>query len=247
MTETVNLKHKIPSIAPLTNVHLCRKALNRSLERGGHLPGLTCFYGPAGYGKTKAIAYAANDLRAYAIEAKSHWTRKGLLSKILFEMGLPAAKTLEAMVDQICEHLALSGRPLIIDEFDHLVNKGAGYVELIRDIYDASAAPIMLVGEENLPNKLKKWDRFYGRVLEWTPAQPPTLDDAKLLRELYCQKVNIADDLVEYIHAECRSTRLVAVNLDRVQAVALDEGLKNIDRAAWADRSFYHGDAPIRR
>ena len=247
MTEAVNLKITTPNIAPLTNVYICRKALNRALERGGHLPGLTCFYGPAGYGKTKAIAFTANETRAYVIEAKSHWTRKGFLSKILFEMGVLPEKSIESMVDQICEHLALSGRALIIDEFDHLVNKGAAYVELVRDIYDASDAPIMLVGEESLPHKLKRWERFYGRVLEWAAAQPPTLDDAKLLRELYCTKAHIADDLVAAIHRDCKSTRLVAVNLDLAQDTALNQGLKSIDLAAWGNREFYRGDAVKRR
>lgn len=246
MTETVKINHKVPNLAPLTNVHICRKALNTALNRGGHLPGITVFYGPAGYGKTKAVAYNANDTRAYTIEVKSVWNRKVFLQKILFEMNVPPAKTLEAMMDQICEHLVLSERALIIDEADYLVKRGADYIELVRDIYEASNAPIMLVGEENLHNKLKQWERFYSRMLWWAPAQPPSLDDAALLRDMFCTKVNVADDLVAAIHRDCHSIRLITINLDRAQSMALDLGIKTIDLAAWVDRGFYRGDAPLR-
>lgn len=246
MTNAVNQKHKVPNLAPLTNVHICRKALNIALNRGGHLPGITCFYGPAGYGKSMAVAFNANETRAYTLEVKSVWTRKVFLQKILFEMNVPPAKTLEAMMDQICEHLVLSERALIIDEADYLVKRGANYIELVRDIYEASNAPIMLVGEENLHTKLKQWERFYSRVLFWAPAQPPTLDDAVLLRDMFCTKVNIANDLVAAIHRDCRSIRLITINLDRAQNMALDMGIKTIDLAAWANRGFYRGDAPLR-
>ena len=247
MTTPVNLELETPNIAPLTNVFECTKALERVLNRAGHLPGLCCFYGPSGYGKTKGVAYTANQYRTYVIEVKSVWTRKVFLSKILFEMGLQPPKDLGSMLDMICQHLTLSGRALIIDEADHLANKGTTFIELVRDIYEGSNAPIMLVGEEGLPNKLKRWERFYGRFLDWTAAKPPTLSDAQRLCQMYCRKVKIADDLVEAIHRDCKSTRLVAVNLDLVQSTALNLGLKSMDLAAWGDHEFYRGDAPLRK
>ena len=84
-------------------------------------------------------------------------------------LRIPAAKTTAANLDLICEQLAASQRPLILDEADYLVAK-AGMVELVRDIYEGSQSPIMLVGEEMLPNKLKKYERFHGRVLNWLRA-----------------------------------------------------------------------------
>jgi len=48
--------------APLTNVSLCMKALSRAMDRPGHLPGMVCFYGPSGWGKStrKRIISSAN-------------------------------------------------------------------------------------------------------------------------------------------------------------------------------------------
>ena len=45
-------------IAPLTNIALCLGTLRRAMDRPRHLPGITVFYGPSGYGKSTAAAVA---------------------------------------------------------------------------------------------------------------------------------------------------------------------------------------------
>lgn len=239
---------EVPALttAPLTNVSLCMTALTRAIDRPPHLPGMVCFYGPSGWGKSTAAAYAANKQRAYYIECKSTWTRKAVLAAILKDMGINPAPTLYEMADQVCEQLANSMLPLIIDELDHLVNKQA--VEIVRDIYEGSGAAILLIGEERLPEKLKRWERFHGRILDWVPAQPSDLDDCRHLAKLYCRAVTIDDDLLAAIHAASRgSARRICVNLERVQDEAMSQGLAEIGLAEWGDREFFTGEAPVRR
>ncbi len=76
--------------APLANVGLCAKAVQRAVNRSVHLPGMVCFYGPSGWGKSTAAAYTANRLNAYYIECKSSWTRKAVLNAILKDNGYSA-------------------------------------------------------------------------------------------------------------------------------------------------------------
>ena len=236
----------LATIAPLTNVSLCSKALLRAVDRPSHLPGFVCFYGPSGWGKSTAAAYAANTQDAYYIQCLSSWTRKAVLTAILREMGITPAKTLYEMVEQVCRQLAQSMKPLIIDELDHLVTKGA--VELIRDIYEGSGAAILLIGEERLPEKLKRWERFHGRVLDWVPAQPSDFDDCRHLARLYCREVEIKEDLLVAIHKVCKgSARRIIVNLELVQVEAGNMGMASIDLAEWGQRKFFTGDAPARR
>jgi hypothetical protein len=71
------------------------------------------------------------------------------------------------MMELATSELAKSGRPLIIDEFDHLM-KG-DKVELIRDLYEGSQGTFLIIGEEMLARKLEKWERFHGRILNWVP------------------------------------------------------------------------------
>jgi len=232
--------------APLTNVSLCVKGMERAIDRPRHLPGLVCFYGPSGWGKSTAATYTAIKHNAYYIECRDNWTKKAILLAILKDMGITPRKTLYEMSDQVCDQLARSGRPLIVDELDHLVRKRA--IELIRDIYEGSNSAILLIGEERLPDKLKRWERFHGRILDWVPAQPADFDDCQHLARLYCQNITISEDLLQKIHSISKgSARRICVNLERVQDEAKNLGLSEIDLATWGEREFFTGEAPVRR
>jgi len=234
------------TVAPLTNVGLAMSALERSINRSPFLPGMVVYYGPSGYGKSFSATYTANNLRAYYIECKSTWSKGALLDAILHEMGIHPEQKLARKTDQVSEQLVLSQRPLIIDEMDHIVDKKA--VEIVRDIYEGSQASMLLIGEEKLPTKLKRWERFHGRVLDFVPAQPASMSDANHLRKLYARGVEVGDDLLEKIHHISRgSVRRICVNLDRVRETASVEGWDRVDCKAWGNRELYTGEAPHRR
>lgn len=74
--------------AQLRNVIALLTGVERAENRPQHLPGLVCFYGPSGWGKSYAAAYVANTKNAYYVELKSTWTVKYLLQAICKEMGL---------------------------------------------------------------------------------------------------------------------------------------------------------------
>jgi DNA transposition AAA+ family ATPase len=232
--------------APLKNVMLCTRLLEQAMNRPSHLPGMVTFFGPSGWGKSFAAAYAANKYRAYYVECKSTWTKKALLSAILKEMGIQTASTIYEMTDQISEQLARSGLPLIIDEMDHIVEKRA--VEVIRDIYEGSNAPILMIGEENIDTKLLKWERFHNRMLAWQGAQPADLEDTRQLARLYCRDITIEDDLLIKIQRESMGVaRRICVNLNQVQQAAYSAGTDTIDLKMWGQKQLYTGSAPRRK
>lgn len=237
----------VNTVAPLANVAICVSAMERAMNRSPHLPGMVTFYGPSGYGKSTAATYTAHKHRAYYVQCMSAWTKKSFLSHVLIEMRIAPGRTIPDMTLQVAEQLALSDRPLIIDEMDHLAEKKV--VEIVRDIYEASGgAAILLIGEETLPIKLRKWERFHGRMLDWVPAQEADFSDAQHLHQLYCHKVTIADDLIKKVSDLARgSVRRICVNLDRIEKEAAAEGLHEMDLATWGTRELYTGEAPRRR
>ena len=233
-------------IANINNLSLVALAMERLVNRQDGLPGLGVLYGPSGFGKTTATVAVANTSRAYYVQMRSAWSKKTLLEKICFEMGLPPARTTAGCLDIICEQLAASQRPLIIDEADYLVSK-AGMVELVRDIYEGSQAPVMLVGEELLPVKLKKYERFHGRVLAWIPAQPVSVEDAAELAAVYAPKVTVSGDLLKHlVEIAHGSVRRVTVNLVNLAAYAAERGLVELDMKDIAKAELYKGEAPKR-
>ena len=232
--------------APLVNVSLCVSTLEKAMNRPAHLPGMVTFTGPSGFGKSTAASVAANRFDAIYVAARSSWTRKAAHLAILKEMAVVPAKTLYGMAEQVAEQLALSRKPLIVDECDYLVKNGT--IEIIRDIYEASGAAIMLIGEENLPARLRQWERFHGRVLKFALAEPPSLEDTRALCDLYVEEAEIAEDLLTRVHKEAKgSIRRICVNLEYIREEAADNGLARIDLATWGSRPLFTGDAPSRR
>lgn len=245
-SSTNNGRHQ--TIAPLKNVTLCTLALERAIGRAQHLPGIVEFHGPSGFGKTFAACYAMNEYNAVYIEAKSTWTRKAILLAIARELGIVPGHTMYEITEQVSERLALSGRPLIVDEMDHIVNQGA--VEVIRDIYEGSHTPVLLIGEESLPRKLQKWERFHGRILDFMAAQPADAEDARILADFYCHRVELKDDLLTSLaKAAAGSIRRLCVNLSLIEETALGSGKKVVDLGAWTafKKGFWTGQTEVRR
>lgn len=236
----------VSKIVPLTNVGLLTSAINRAMLRPQGLPGLVVAYGPSGLGKSVAAAWAANQHRAYYVECRDTWSKKAFLLAILREMAIAPARTLSEMVDQVAEQLSRSGRPLLIDDVQYLLDKRVA--NILTDIYNASQGTIVLIGEERVPASLAKLERLHNRVLEWVPAQPATLEDIRNLAAASYPKLSIDDDLLDNLRHQVRGClRRIAVNLYRVHTEAQAAGVQSMDLASWGKRTWFTGEAPARR
>lgn len=232
--------------ASIHNLELVRIAVERLVNRNAALPGIACLYAYAGYGKTTAATAVANETRAYFVALRSAWGRKALLEKILIEMSIKPQGTIPDMLDQVCTQLASSNRMLILDEFDYATQRDS-MVELVRDIYEGSQSTLLIIGEEMLPQKLKKWERFHSRVLSWIPAQPVSLNDARALAPIYCPDLEVGEDLLAHlVKISGGSVRRVSVNLSNVAEEAALQGWSRVGLQEWARRPLYTGEAPVR-
>jgi len=234
------------SVAPLRNVLLLNALINRVQNRDFDLPGLACFFGPSGYGKTKAATWNAQETRAYWVEVKSTWSRKKFAEMILRSMGITPGRTIGDMVEQIGDQLSKSGRPLLIDEAD-LVAKD-GMIGIIRDIYESSQGTVILIGEENLPQTLRRWERVHNRMLDWVAAQPADLREVGLLAHLKCRQLEIAPEVQQLVleQSQARARRIV-VNLRQIAEYALAAGKTAITMADAPNITFFSGEAPAPR
>lgn len=237
----------LPGRPSLTNMRLCMTAMLKCHDAPLGVPRMGLFYGPSGYGKSFGAAYVAAYLDAAYVVAEQVWTRRAMLDAIARELGLPDTnKTASRIFAQIVEHLHAYPRPILIDEVDYIVDYD--WVEVIRDIHDKTNVAILLIGEESLPAKLMKRERFHNRLLAVMPAQPATVQDAMLLRDAYCRHVRIADDLVlAILEAQRGITRRVVVDLQAAQGEAISAGLDYFDRAAWGERPFSTGKVQPRK
>ena len=246
MTANVNPIYTTGGIANIRNIAQCYEAVNRTLQRNQLLPGISAFYGPSGFGKSTAANYVATKTNAFYVQVKSTYTKKAFAQALLREMSIPMPNTMPEMIELASAELAKSGRPLIIDEFDHLVHSSK--VEMIRDLYESSQGTFLIIGEELLPRKLEKWERFHGRVLNWVPALPSDLNDVVELSRIYAPSIEITQDVLEQLVSVVRgSTRRVSTNLEMLHENALEFGVKRVSRKELSlilPHGFVTGESP---
>lgn len=247
MAEIMRMR-QMTGIASLRNVMSLVTLIQRVIDRETYLPGMATFYGPSGFGKTTAATYAANVFDAVHIEVRSTWTKRTFCRVLIEEMGLPTGGIVDDMSQRIAKELKSTMRPLIIDECDNAVARGL--IEVIRDIYEMSDAPVILIGEEHLPRKLERWERVHGRQLEWVAAEPAVIDDVHHLAPWYAGSIEIEDALAEQLLQESRhSIRRVCVNLSKVKEYARTAGLAGITKKQWmqSGQRFAAVKAPMPR
>ncbi|MER8990450.1 ATP-binding protein [Mesorhizobium sp. M0678] len=245
---TSNLLRVNPSgtIAPIKNVAACRALVEALITAPPHVPNVGMFSGFSGYGKTMAADYCRNTTGAIMIEVFDSWTRKKFCASLLIELGVPKPRgSLSDMMDEIVERLGDDPRLIIIDEAHTAVDRSM--VELIRQINKLAHAPMLLVGEEDLPKKLSAFENADNLVLERVLAQPCDLDDARALARLYVPRVDIADDLLAAFVRETggRARRIVST-LQAANTWAVNTGSAGIDLSSYRGR-IVTGALPTRR
>lgn len=187
------------------------------------------FYGYSGYGKTEATRFAQIKTGGPRVEIGVSWTKKDLIANILFELGVLKPKgTLSELTKQAIEILSMPDHPpLFIDEADKLVDRGM--IENIRELADKSQAPIILIGEEALPDKLARVERVYGRVISWVPAQPVDLEDCRKLALRALAVGAVDDDTLELIRRSSEGrARIVVSNLNLCRQFLASRGMTTL-------------------
>lgn len=234
------------SIAPLANVVRLKMLIDRCSHRAVGLPGMGCFHGPAGHGKTTAGIYGVNSSNAVHIEALPFGGAKGLMENIAKELGLKPERTLARLFDQVAADLAVTGRPLLVDEADKVLSDTV--IETIRRLHDVTGVPVILMGEETLPQKLMRWERVHSRILQWVGTLPATLEDVRLLVPIYARGLTLHVDLLTEVHKVSRgSIRYASTNIAAVAEFARSRGMGEIGLNEWGNRPMHSGQAPTPR
>jgi hypothetical protein len=245
-TATQKTAQPVSGPIPIKNVALFMAMTTRLIERDAHLPGIAVCNGPSGFGKSYSSIFTQNKTGAKRVEVGDSWTRRTFLRAVLREFGMePKGRgTISDMAEEAIGALGEDPRrPLIVDEADKMVDKG--FIELARELQEFSGAPIILIGEEKLPNKLLGVERVHNRVLEWLQAQPCDLDDTQQLAAAFAPKLSIGDDLLDLIRVQSAGrARRIVVNISKIAEFARNKGLAIVDRQSFGATPLYTGEPP---
>ena len=199
-------------------------------------PRLGLIYGPAGRGKTRAVDTLAARTGALYVSAARVWTPNSMLKRILACMGITstvsAADNLARAAEALAERLgvpSLGNGLLIIDEADYLVKgtqppRTPPLLDTVRDLHDASGAPVLLVGMNGLAKALSRFPQFWDRVRmseEFAPlVKKEVMSLASELAGLTLDDQS-AEQIRRATHGNLRQTIL---HLARLEALAKAEG-----------------------
>lgn len=142
------------------------------LELGAGEGRLGLVYGRAGRGKTRTSQWYASHNECIYLRVATVWRSSELefLRALCRELGvLEPPHRKGPCFAEIIERLLPRPRPVFIDELEKLPRY---FMDVVRDISDMAAAPVILIGEEELVPCMRRnrrvWSRTF-RQLEFAP------------------------------------------------------------------------------
>jgi len=171
-----------------------------------------------------------------------------VLEQILEQIQITVRRDVPSRIREVAKYLERTGRPLVIDDAQYLIKRNL--IGLARDIYNTAGGvvPIVLVGEERLPQSLTKVENVHNRISAWIGAEPCSLSDAQRISEAYAEGVAIDDGLLaEFVTHANGNVRRVVTMIGEAAELAYSNGMQSFSRADWGERPFFDGAAPTAR
>jgi len=178
-------------------------------------PSMAMVTGPAGRGKSEAAKHYVVQTDAIYIPPLNIRTPAMVLREIAFELATVRPNRSDACLTVIGEEMKKLRRLVIIDEADLLPMQ---ILEMLRNVNERYACPILLLGEDELKGKVASRRRIASRIrrkMEFSPVTQP--DIAFYLKKALDLKA--APDVTAIIHkhsnGDWRPVLTVAIALER--------------------------------
>ncbi|MGB0893252.1 MAG: AAA family ATPase [Parashewanella sp.] len=213
------------------------------------IPKMSLMHGDSGLGKTTSLTYLTNQLTASGcqpifVRCMATDTPSSFVARIMKELGSEMLYPLRNSVDFIIERMNELQVPLFIDEADHIVGQ-LKTMETIRDLYDATEQPVMLVGMEQIAKRISHRKQIFNRISEWVEFQPADLEDVNLFAtELLEGGISVGEDLLNDIRVRTGGEiRRILIALDKIEQFAMSNDFDYVDKECWGDGPLFleHG------
>lgn len=230
-------------VAITENIKKLSAMLEDLYSRPMGVEGMGLVWGLPGEGKTTAIAWAVNQANGVYLRARGLWTPLVMLNAFAVELGVEPSKSSKAAVcDRIINDLAARPRVVFIDEADYLFSgRGDEMIDTVRDIYDISQNPIVLIGMEDMSLKINTRHRLRRRIQKWVEFKPLQFKDVKSLTDTVCE-VPIEHDLLEDLHRKAGGNiGLITLGLEKIERHSKRNGIDPdvIGIKHWGNKPFF--------
>lgn len=200
---------------------------NNLLNRGNGVPGMALIYGEPGLGKSKTAVWWTANNNAVHVQATQNMTPKWLLEEIVKELGeYPASRSAD-LFNQVIKSLIAEPKILIIDEIDYLA-KNKDFIEILRDIYDRTNTPIIMIGMGLANKKLERYKHLYDRlfaILKFESFKPEEI--TQMINEI--SEIKFTPESIDYVYKMEFGFRQIVNLIDKSEIIAQANGLSEID------------------
>lgn len=197
-------------------------------------------YGSFGLGKTFSLERIAAKKNAVLLRAVQTWSKRQLLEKLSFELGLDISGGSGRMYERVVEELRRERRTIIIDEIDALLRgEKVGTLELLRDLHDETSIVLYFIGMEEANAKLKRHRHYYSRIVELVEFKSISEADVAKFCEL-CD-VEVEADVVAYLAKKYPNLRQIKVLLLRLEKECMVNDIESVDMATYKELGVEHG------
>ena len=191
--------HFFPKFVNVKNVRNFQAMIDALMMSAGE-GRLAAVIGPAGRGKTRTAQWYAANNRCAFVRCLTIWrhTELGFLQALGRELGLKkvAHRKDPAFLAVIDALNTQGGRPVFIEEIEKLPRL---HLELVRDLSDISAAPFVLVGEDELQSHMQQVTRIWNRTFQLLEFEKLGLGDVMMFaRE--SAGIELPADVAEMLH-----------------------------------------------
>ena len=178
-------------------------------------PSLAMVTGPAGRGKTEAARHYAVNSQAIYIPPMNIRSPAMVLREISFELSGMRPSRSDSCLSIIGEEMARNRRLIMVDEADLLEMK---CLEMLRNVNERFACPIMLIGEEELKGKIGSRRRLASRMRRRMEFGPISKEDIAFFFHTSLG-VKAGADVTSAIHkhanGDWRPVLTTAINIER--------------------------------
>lgn len=186
------------------NFRILKEAEKIVARRGAREAGLVLIQGKYGIGKSELTERWASENGHVFIRSLRIWTPRTMLEDVATALGLSLRGSAKDVENRIKQHLTQTMQTLIFDEADYLADmKSAAKLETIRDISDTTGTMVFLIGMENFPAIVQRYEHIASRVARIVQLHPLGLADVQAACRAKAE-VALTPALIEQIHRDSK-------------------------------------------
>lgn len=234
------------AIAETRNLTTLARAAEALRARQVDLPGIAAIVGSPGVGKTMGAVWLRDQTDAVFVRAKSVWTTRSLIDDMARELRVDVGGRRGVVFDRVVERLAITGRPVIVDEADYLLDRSM-LLDAMRDLHDLSGVPLFVIGMERFSMRVERHEQFASRIARTIEFGWADLADARAVADTCCEVAFDDDLLARIVEQTAGSLRRIKVALAQIETWADRKGVGCVTLADWGAQAIPGAVAKARR